>query len=283
MAYDGPYYLTMREALVTTSVSVTVLALFFVFVALGWPGSADSCVTEHSGKATNTCYCEAFKLADVGKPGVRQPFNTWSNLYSIGAGAFLAVMVYLNRAHGLPASRNRMRSTNVYPLLYIGIVIFLGLGSMWFHASLVQWGGVVDNLSMYTFAVFLWSYTLVRMTNRDWPFYATYPAAIVLFTVLNALGIPGWAIILVLTFAYFVCEGLIAFTMPYVRSDTFGVGAYYVPALVSFGAACLVWMFSQTGGPLCSASATFQWHAVWHWLAGVTAVLLYFYWRGARA
>jgi hypothetical protein len=275
--------LPVKEALVTTTVTLAVLAPFFLFVAFGWPGSPDSCVFERTATASNTCYCELFKQAEIGKPGVRQPFNTWSNLYSIGAGAFLAVMVYLNRAHGLPAGRNRMRSTDFYPLLYIGVVIFLGLGSMWFHASLVQWGGVVDNLSMYTFAVFLWSYTLVRMTNRDWPFYATYPTAVVLFTVLNALGIPGWAIIVVLTFAYFVCEGLIAFTMPQVRSDSFGVAAYYAPALISFGAACLVWMFSQSGERLCAAAATFQWHAVWHWLAGVTAVLLYFYWRAARA
>lgn len=61
-----------------------------------------------------------------------------------------------------------MRSTSLYPLVYLPVLIFLGLGSMWFHASITQFGGIIDELSMYIFVSFILIYTLVRMTDRDW-------------------------------------------------------------------------------------------------------------------
>lgn len=261
--------------------SLAILLPFLLFVALGWPGEPDPCISERSRTADNTCYCEQFDRAEIGEPGVRQPFNTWSNLYSILTGAFVAFFVYWNRASGVSAVGNRMRSTQFYPLLYICVVIFLGLGSMWFHASLVHWGGVFDNVSMYTFVNFQWLYSLVRMSNWDWVFYVGYPLFTVFFTVLNAVGVPGFAIVVVMTAAYFALEITIAF-QPNIRTDALGYLAYYLPAALSFLTAVIVWELSKTGGALCDPEADFQWHGVWHWLAGVTAVLFYFYWRRAR-
>jgi len=56
----------------------------------------------------------------------------------------------------------------------------------------------------------------------------------------------------------------------------------YIPAIVALGLAMLVWAMSQTGRPWCDPQAAFQLHGLWHWLAGITSVLLYFYWRHAR-
>jgi len=45
--------------------------------------------------------------------------------------------------------------------------------------------------------------------------------------------------------------------------------------------ATIFWVLSQTGKPLCNRDSLFQPHGMlWHPLAGVMAVLLYFYWRG---
>lgn len=70
--------------------------------------------------------------------------------------------------------------------------------------------------------------------------------------------------------------------MPDVRSPVWVTASFYLPAGAVFLAALVIWTLSQTGGPLCEPEATFQWHGVWHWLSGVTALLLYFYWRYAR-
>ena len=60
---------------------VIVLGVFLIFVAVGWPGGPDDCIYD----TPDTCFCEAFVAAEVeaGAPGVRQPVNTWFNLYAI--------------------------------------------------------------------------------------------------------------------------------------------------------------------------------------------------------
>lgn len=88
--------------------SLAILLPFLLFVALGWPGEPDPCISERSGTADNTCYCEQFDRAEIGEPGVRQPFNTWSNLYSILTGAFVAFFVYCERALRIESPRPQL-------------------------------------------------------------------------------------------------------------------------------------------------------------------------------
>lgn len=272
----------MREMIVAGGFSALVMIPFLVFVAAGWPGAENSCVTDtDGGRIANSCYCEAFNRADIGSPGVRQPFNTWSNLYSLATGGILALIVFLHRKKGLPPSSNRMSSTDFYPLLYIAVVIFLGLGSMWFHASLTEWGGIVDNASMYTFTNFIIFYTLVRMTDVDWLFYIGYPVATVLLIVTAALGADSLVVVLFSIGAYAILQALIVLFMPKVRNAPGPWLYFWLPAVGSIGLATLAWVLSQTGGAWCLQTHAFQFHGLWHWLAGATAILLYFFWRAA--
>lgn len=269
----------MKELAVYLGVSAILLP-FLLFVLLGWPGEVNSCVTEASADADNTCYCEAFDPGDIGEPGVRQPFNTWSNLYSLLTGGFLAFIVWWNRTRGASTS-SRMGRTELFPLVYIGVVVFLGLGSMWFHASLVGWGGVFDNLSMYTFSNFILVYTLTRIVDDSRMFYLAYPLTVVAFTLLNATGADGFALISAVVSIYVALELYILFWTPEARADLLAFLGFYLPALLAFGLAIFFWVGSQTGGFLCDPDSGFQWHGVWHMLAGVSALFLYFYWRRA--
>src|SRR5262245_41267096 len=77
--------------------TVVMLLPIFILFATGFPGVRNACL------AANTCYCEAVRAADVGTPGVRQPINTWSNLYASGTAllvAFVAFYTRLRRAAG---------------------------------------------------------------------------------------------------------------------------------------------------------------------------------------
>jgi hypothetical protein len=280
----------MRELLTGGVFSGAVLALFLVFVVAGWPGAPDGCVGDTSTGASNTCWCEAFDPAAIGEPGVRQPFNTWSNLMALAYGAVVGLGVWWTRTRSPPRPGNRMRGNPVYPLTYLCVVIFLGLGSMWFHASITAWGGVVDQLSMYAFANFLLAYTVARVVPvgfPDWPIYLGYAGLSVVLTVLGATlhtgGVPISAILIfVVASVYVALEVYIGGWCPQVRSDRVGYLAFYAPAVLSFAAAMLIWAMSQSGGAWCDPQAAFQLHGLWHWLAGATSVLLYFYWRRAR-
>ena len=87
----------MKEAFWFGGFSLTVLIIFMFFAGLGWPGNPDECIPTKDLKkqvsTDHTCYCEPFNVQDVvqGKAGIRQPFNTWSNIYALFTGGFLAL------------------------------------------------------------------------------------------------------------------------------------------------------------------------------------------------
>jgi hypothetical protein len=158
----------------------------------------------------NTCFCEAFDPADVlaHARGVRQPVNTWFNLYSIahrrsgGPGD-------VPGPQGRPSGENVMRSDNFIADLYVFAVLFLGLGSMWFHASIVGWAGNFDGLSMYIYAAFLVFYTLRRLVAADWVFWVFYPITVVVFLIIHAIWqweFKSLILIIILVAAYLALE-----------------------------------------------------------------------------
>lgn len=267
---------------------VLVLGSFLIFVAAGWPGEVNSCTTpEHpTAEKPNTCYCEHYDPADLapGTNGVRQPQNTWFNLYAILTSLLVAVFVYMDR--GSPNPPNVMRSSSSWlPDVYIFAVQFLGLGSMWFHASLRAWGGVFDQLSMFVYAAFLVFYSVRRLWPNDIFFAIAYPATVALFTIIAANWTWEFAsliLILILVIAYLTFEIILC-----VRDGTFMQGKVYTIVLWILGVVFIVvatifWALSQTGGALCDPKGAQPHALIWHPFAGIMAVMLYFYWRDEK-
>ena len=269
-----------REMGVYLLFSMLTLMAFLPFAGFGGFGPPDPCI-EGDDDHANLCYCEDFDPSEVGEPGIRQPQNTFSNLYALFTGAIVVAFAQHARQNGTAMSK-RMCGDRFYPLLYICVVVFLGLGSMFYHATLVKVGGVFDNLSMYTFANFILFYTLTRIVDSDALFLLGYIGTTACFTLFSALNlVSSFGLILALVVIYTMLEVYILIWMPESRAPWLSFWIYYVPALVSFGAAVTVWILSQTDEPWCWPNG-FQMHGVWHLLAGVTATLLYFYWRDSR-
>jgi hypothetical protein len=253
-----------------------VMLPFLGFVAFGWPGDIDSCV------AHAKCFCEAFDMGSIGHRGVRQPVNTWFNLYSILTSGLVALILYLDRKDG-PRGENVMRSDNFIADFYVFAVLFLGLGSMWMHASLVAWAGNVDGLSMYVYAAFLVAYTLRRLVASDILFWIVYPALVVVFEVVSILWTSdekSLVLILILVVLYLGLEiGVCIKQGKFMQGRMLPILLWSL-AVLSIGLATLFWVLSQTGGAMCFPNSFFQPHGLlWHPLAGAMAVLLYFYWR----
>lgn len=247
----------------------------------------------------NTCYCESFSVADAAsnKGGVRQPVNTWFNLYSIGTSFVVALFVCFDRREG--GYPNLIRSTTLIPDLYIFAVLFLGLGSMWFHGSLKEWGGIFDDLSMYTFAAFLVFYTVRRWWDSDVFFWIAYPLTVAGFTIVGEIlsqAAPKAPVSLFLILALVVAYSTIEFLiwsrdgadsrrrnlwnhLKWWGKDIKTSWRWWA-AVGSIVAAAVFWGLSQSGAPLCDPKSGFQPHGLlWHPLAGVMAVFIYFYWR----
>lgn len=257
-----------------------VFGAFLIFVVNGWPGTPDSCVYD----TPDSCFCEAFDLAAVeaGAPGVRQPVNTWFNLYALVTSLLVATFVYRDRQTFAPGQApNLIRSHTLLPDLYIFAVLFLGLGSMWFHGSLVAWGGRFDGLSMYIFTAFLIFYSLRRMIPSPWLFWGGYVTTVAVFTALHG-SLPSFILILTLVVVYLVIEVVIWVRSGQVMQGKPATIALWLGAVGAILLATFFWWASQTGNFLCDPNSLFQPHGLlWHPLAGVMAVLLYFYWREA--
>ncbi|HEX8738422.1 MAG TPA: ceramidase domain-containing protein [Pyrinomonadaceae bacterium] len=270
-----------RAFIVWLTASVVILGAFLFFVAIGFPGAKDSCV---DSKPDNTCFCEKFVEAEIGTPGVRQPVNTWLNLYALGTSFIVAAFVYMSRKeYGSSGAPNVISSTSLIADLYIFAVLFLGLGSMWFHASLTKWGGIFDGLSMYIYASYLVFYSIRRFWDSDAFFWIGYGVTVVVFTVLHAIEVPSVILIILLVAAYVAIE-----VYTWIRTKKWAQGKLltrflWIAAVVSILLATLFWALSQTGAPMCDPTSKFQPHGwLWHPLAGLMAVLLYFYWRHAE-
>ena len=252
-----------------------LMAVFFALAALGWPGTLDDC-TMPGGN----CYCESFGSfqADV---LVRQPANTWSGLFAVVFGLIILAIADRDRRAGGTAA-NPMREGHFYALMYGGLVVFLGPGAMFFHASMTKFGGWLDNLSMILYVTFLLLYTLFRMfrwdgriSNFAWTYVTlnVVLAALAWFvegsgTLIFAIGV-GLALLLEAGILLRISRGVSREFWPWMAA-----------AFASFGAGFAFWILSGTGGPLCDPLSAFQGHAVWHLLAmSLTPFLLFLYYR----
>ena len=167
--------------------------ILFIAYGTGWPATADNCING------GDCYCERFDVQDVltGAKGIRQPVNTWSNLYALVTAGLVAFFISRDRKTG--ASGNVMKSNSPIADAYVFAVLFLGLGSMWFHASMSSAASWMDGFSMYVFAGYLVFYTIdrllakrgVSMATRNLVFWVGWPVNAVIYTNIAATGLPS--------------------------------------------------------------------------------------------
>lgn len=272
----------MRSYLVYGVGFAVVFIPFLIFVAAGWPGAENDCLKD----GPDGCFCEWVDVEAVRAHdgGVRQPANTWSNLYALITSFIVAFGISRDRkalSPGCPAP-NIIKSDSWIADMYVFAVMFLGLGSMWFHASITQWGGRFDGASMYFFAGFMVWYTVHRLYPNALLFWLGYLATIIVFTAMHNWA-PSELLIGILVGFYLLFEILIL-AKKKAHFDGWGWALlWWILALFSFGAALLFWVGGQAGNFLCdSVEATrsaFQSHALWHVFAGIMAVFLYYYWR----
>jgi hypothetical protein len=256
-----------------------VMGAFFVFALLRWPGAWD----EATANGTNpSVYGERVHYSAI----IRQPYNTWSNLFAVALG--LIVLGWLCGAKPGPKPANPMLSATLYSALYAYALMFLGPGSMFFHASMKKWGGVIDNVSMNLYISFILLYDLARMTKM------APGIVLVLYLVLNVL--------LALLVWRFDCGkavfgGLIGLTLLFEGLILFGhvgglhrQGLLLLLGLIVFLLGFIIWNLAQEKvslplvgdlgrGPLYMPDSWFQGHAVWHILSAAAAFIFFLYFR----
>lgn len=221
----------------------------------GWPGTPFDC-------GSQPCYCE------LPTPGLtRQTGNTWSNLGPVFAGVLVAVW----------AGRRRRKRASTAPaldvlgMLFPPVLVFQGVGSMYFHGGLTMWGSAVDAMSMFA------TTGLLVATNAHRLGYVTAKGLPKVWVTMMVLGlVAGFAVppvvpklIFVLVFSILVTEVWISRRGLQASSSMLRLGlAIHIAGVV-------VWFFSASEVlPLCLPDSPLQGHGLWH-LTAATAVALF--------
>jgi hypothetical protein len=128
-------------------------------------------------------------------------------------------------------------------------------------------------------------YSIRRLWDSAAFFWVGYIATVLLFTVVGAIWqweFKSLILILILVAAYLVFQVIIwVRSWQAMQQKLVRISFLWGGAAVAIILATIFWTGSQTGKSMCDPRSFFQPHGLlWHPLAGVMAVLLYFYWRG---
>lgn len=273
------------------------LAVLVIASYLKWGGDR---LRDDEGFINGDKFCEQNEEGDGRQ--ILQPINTWSDLAFIAAG--IGVLGIASSSTGTLSMSN---PDSWIPLAYALVVMFMGPGSMLYHASGKRWGGWFDNLSMVAWVSFNLSFTLTRLLtlNRGWDPNLLLPMAGGLIICIGAgtayKGIrrtlsseetveSGLGVIAFITVVWLFIEALVILSLLFDVNWGFSVPQRewtwfflaWIPIVAAF--ACWIaevgrWEFLGSGGkPLwCHRESWFQAHGFWHIFSAIATVLVYLY------
>ncbi len=281
-----------KHRFLLTGLLFTFLCLITIFLlgALGWPGIPEPCLLADS------CYCEHFQMDQI----IRQPVNTWTNLLAVSIG--LCILYHLDRKRVPPEEvrddttitkaviENPMQIATIFSGLFGILVIFVGTGSMFFHASGMYYGGLIDNISMQTFVTFLLIYDFQRIFKFSKKvFIITWSLVNIIMGILVKwpgiflgnyfFGIPLLIIIFFEPILYLISAYTKQFPkrLNFIRSMK-----YYLLSLCGYIGATIAWVLSGSSGVFCWPYSIWQGHGLWHLLVALTTLMIFFYLRSER-
>jgi hypothetical protein len=113
-------------------------------------------------------FCERIQAG-----GYKQPWAIWSDISFIAAGLWLLwIFHYFERSETTRAAGeigdNPMLMVGLLSVAYGLIVIFMGPPSQWYHASMKDWGGWFDTMSVVAWMAFNAVYVSYMLLRTMW-------------------------------------------------------------------------------------------------------------------
>src|SRR6185436_18716703 len=158
--------------------AVGLLVVTFIGIGTNWggcpPGSATASAIPvnaycPTGQLTVFPFCE-----QIQKGPVKQPWATWSDLSFVAAGLWLFWFLSFSqasettRAAGNPPTDNPMQMIGVLSVVYCMVVVFMGPPSQWYHASMKEWAGWFDSMSVVIWLTFNAVYVSYMLFATMW-------------------------------------------------------------------------------------------------------------------
>ncbi len=255
-------------------VYVTLWGILFIIMALnGWQGELGGCTP------SNPCFCEPIVMNLL----IREKSQTWSNLGLVISGLAILLSIDLKKNQEIPQTQqNPMKHPSLYSILYGFLTINIGVGSFWFHGSLLRYAEFMDTFSMNMYIIFLLYYIIIRLTRKSEKlFLILYLPTVVIIGIIEWIIHDGW--ISVYIFSSLAGIALIIETISliliYKSKNSLNWitrdWKWFVAGIVSFFFSFLIWNLSLPGAVLCYPDTWIQGHSFWH--IGVAAATFFLY------
>ena len=232
--------------------------------------STHFCDTLEPAHCMPDCWCEAVRYDDW----IRQPMNTWSNLFFIFVALYI---IWLARKE--VNDRNELTRNPAYSNLFAFGCILTGLGSMFFHASLTYIGNWIDIMGMYFVAIFLILYNYSRLYHLSLrKMSGWYLGLIIFFGIL----IYKMAEINNVLFGFVIIGFVISAVIVQRKLKSKSKPIYLWLAIISYYTGSTFWLLDKNG-TLCAPDSWMQGHTLWHILSGTAVLLIYLYFRSEEA
>ena len=253
------------------------LLLFYLFLNHHYDGSIWQSMQQSKSAITGE-YCEL----DQSKHFFRQTMNTYSNLMYFFLGIIAVLIGFYDRKNYQEDNQNPIQQFPMISILFGCCLIYLSIGSALFHASLTWFGQRIDMNATYSICLTLIGISTHRLMVKGKAsehlkkiFIYSIELLILAFIKLHLL-IPSTILLPSLILV------IIAFTvLNYSKNkSSYKIQLAILSLLLAAGAFILRTLDVQKIA--CDPTSLYQGHSLWHFFTGMSAFLLYWFYRSEK-
>lgn len=268
---------TIYKIYATAFISTILLLFIFIYLNHHFDGNAWQSM-QQSKSALTAEYCEL----DNNSHFFRQTINTYSNLAYFFLG-MIAVLISIYDRKNKTENLNRIQQFPLISFFFGSCLIYLSLGSAFFHASLTWFGQRIDMNATYSISVTLigiGTYRLFRKQDVSITFKRVLIFVLLLIIIAFIqlhLIIPGTILLPTLILAIVIIT-----ILNYLRNkNNYTIQFAILSLLLVIGAFILRTL--DVKKIACNPISLYQGHALWHLFTGMSAFVLYWFYRSEKA
>jgi hypothetical protein len=173
---------------------------------------------------------------------------------------------------------NQLNSLEIFPKIYGMALIFLGLGSFFYHASQTFAGQWFDVFGMYLVSVFYLGFNFFRMNwflKKGFLWFYFLTCTILGLVIFFAPEARRWL------FGMILFVTLVQTIWIQAKAKRIIKQGFLYAALASYALGQTVWLLDKSK-IWCDPYGWMNGHGIWHVLTGFAAVLFYFYFKSEK-